>query len=248
MIAGRESPQSTLAMSRCAKNTSALEKMFPLHKSGTTRMSATPATGPSTPLCRAASGEMALSSASGPAMIDLLVDVRGDVDRHVRDDYERVDLGHLDEQCLAQQLARLAKARLLVQDRVHEGRGRSAGHGPRFWTCDSPFASRRPPSARLRLNAETYRAACCLAKDGRVYSSYTVKKSISDRTAIRRSSLDFNRLPRNPPACGVYGSICAFGSSKSVADPCGRALRTALAAPLAIINLVYWVVYSKLPE
>lgn len=131
MTAGRESPQSTPAMLRCAKNTSALEKMFPLHRSGTTRMSATPATGPSTPFCRAASGDMALSSASGPAYDrHLLVDVRGDVDRHVRDDYEAVHLGHLDERGLAQQLARLAKARLLVQDRVHEGRGvHEALHG-----------------------------------------------------------------------------------------------------------------------
>lgn len=61
-------PLSVPALRRWAKNTRPLEKMFPLQRSGTIRMSAFPATGLSMPLWWAAASSMALSRASGPSM------------------------------------------------------------------------------------------------------------------------------------------------------------------------------------
>src|SRR5580704_1165914 len=66
-ITGTRAPSTMPAICAPARYSSCLASMLPASRSGTMRMSARPATGERIPLARAASGETALSKASGPS-------------------------------------------------------------------------------------------------------------------------------------------------------------------------------------
>src|SRR4051812_6532634 len=64
---GTRAPSTRPAQSALARNVSCLASMFPASRSGTSRMSGSPATGDAMPLILAASALIALSKASGPS-------------------------------------------------------------------------------------------------------------------------------------------------------------------------------------
>src|SRR5450631_4293263 len=66
---GTRAPSTMPAISASAKYSSCLASIFPASTSGTTKISAWPATGETMPFVLAASSETALSKASGPSMM-----------------------------------------------------------------------------------------------------------------------------------------------------------------------------------
>src|SRR2546425_4015661 len=73
---GRRGPSTTPASCASPRYSSCLASMLPDSRSGTTRISAWPATGDSMPLAFAASSEIALSKASGPSRIPPVICLR----------------------------------------------------------------------------------------------------------------------------------------------------------------------------